>query len=202
MNRAIYSLIILGLIFSISNVALGQDGAKRKYTLATKNIHHAKENLPLQVYTEDPELTKQVHNLYIDCLFDKVWERYNGADGIGIGVKDYCWGIAAWSIALNTIYGIQEDYKTIVIPSDAKGRHLKLGKLEVKYPTDNSVELITAFEPEFKVVFPEKTGKIKVCCNGEKVKKGNLNIAASEVTFTAMSGKTYMVTSGKKRKTP
>ena len=74
MVRAYSSLIFLGLIFSISNVAAGQEGAERKYTLATKNIQHAEKNLPLQVYTEDPELTKQVHNLYVDCLFDKVWE--------------------------------------------------------------------------------------------------------------------------------
>ena len=124
------------------------------------------------------------------------YERYNGVDGIGIGVKDYCWGIASWSIAVNTIYGIQEDYRTIVIPPDAKGRHLKIGKLEVKYPTNSSVELKTAFEREFRVVFQGQTGQIKVWCNGKIVKKKNLSIEASEVTFTAMPGKTYIVSKG------
>jgi len=125
------------------------------------------------------------------------YERYNGVEGIGIGVKDYCWGVAAWSIAVNTIYGIQEDYRTIVVPSNAKGRHLKIGKLEVRYPTEGSVELKTAFQREFKVVFPGQTGKIKVWCEGKNVKKKKLSIAASEVTFNAMPGKTYIVSKGK-----
>lgn len=98
---------------------------------------------------------------------------------------------------MNTIYGIQEDYKTIVIPSNAIGRHLKIGKLEVRYPTERSVELKTAFQREFKVVFPGQTGKIKVWCEGKIVKKKKLSIAASEVTFNAMPGKTYIVAKGK-----
>ena len=53
---------------------MGQEGAERKYTLAEKNIQHAKENLPKQIYTQEAKLTRQVHNLYIDCLFDKLWE--------------------------------------------------------------------------------------------------------------------------------
>ena len=121
------------------------------------------------------------------------YERYNGVDGIGIGVKDYCWGIASWSIVVNTIYGIQEDYKIIVVPANAKGRHLKIGKLEVSYPTERSVQLKTAFQREFRVVFPGQTGKLKVWCEGKIVKKKNLSIAASEVTFTAMPGKTYII---------
>jgi len=125
------------------------------------------------------------------------YERYNGVDGGGLGVKDYCWGIAAWSIAVNTIYGIQEDYRTIVIPPHAKGRRLKLGKLEVNYPTDTSVELKTAFQREFRVVFPTQTGKIEVSCNRKSVKNIPASAAASEVTFTALPGKTYVVSKEK-----
>jgi hypothetical protein len=121
------------------------------------------------------------------------YERYNGVDGIGIGVKDYCWGVVTWSIAVNTIYGIQEDYRTIVIPPNAKGRRLKLGKLEVHYPTDTSIELQTAFQREFKVVFPDQKEKIKVECDGETVASQSVATEASEITFTAMPGKTYMV---------
>jgi len=124
------------------------------------------------------------------------YERYNGVDGIGIGVKDYCWGIAAWSISVNTIYGIQEDYRTIVVPPNAKGRRLKLGKLEVYYPTDTSVELNTSFQREFKVVFPSQKEKIEVRCKGKTIK--SISAAASEVSFTAMPGKTYVVSKGKK----
>jgi len=130
-------------------------------------------------------------------LLDKydghAYERYNGVEGVGLGVKDYCWGIASWNIVVNTIYGIQEDYKTIVIPSNAKGRHLKIGKLEVRYPTEESVELKSSFKREFKVVFSGQKGKIKVRYEGKTVKKKNLNIAAFEVTFTAMPGKTYII---------
>ena len=68
-------------------------------------------------------------------------ERYNGVEGRGLGVKDYCWGVANWSMLVNTRYGVQEDYRTIVVPPHAKGRKLKLGKLEVAFPTDTSVEL-------------------------------------------------------------
>jgi len=121
------------------------------------------------------------------------YERYNGVEGIGIGIKDYCWGVTVWSIAVNTIYGIQEDYKTIIVPLHAKGRRLKLGKLEVNYPTDTSVELKTAFQREFKVIFPTQKEKIEVQCDGKTVKYKSVTVAASEVTFTAMPGKTYIV---------
>jgi len=125
------------------------------------------------------------------------YERYNGVTGKTLGVKDYCWGVATWSIAVNTIYGIQEDYRTIVIPPHAKGRRLKLGKLEVNYPSDTSVELNTSFEREFRVVFPAQSGKIVVNCNGKRVKNITTNASASEVTFTAMPGKTYVASKEK-----
>jgi hypothetical protein len=121
------------------------------------------------------------------------YERYNGVTGDTLGVKDYCWGVATWSIRVNTIYGIQEDYRTIVIPPHAKGRQLKLGKLEVNYLTDMSLELKTAFQREFKVVFPTQEEKIVVRCNGEIIRSISENITASEVTFTAMPGKAYVV---------
>jgi hypothetical protein len=121
------------------------------------------------------------------------YERYNGVAGTTLGVKDYCWGVVTWSIQVNTIYGIQEDYRTIVIPPNAKGRRLKLGKLEVYYPTDASVELKTDFQREFKVVFPARNEKIKVQGGGKTVKYVSVTTAASELTFTAMPEKTYIV---------
>ncbi|MFX0202050.1 MAG: hypothetical protein ACFFCW_38550, partial [Candidatus Hodarchaeota archaeon] len=129
------------------------------------------------------------------------YERYNGVEGIGIGVKDYCWGVVTWSIAVNTIYGIQEDYRTIVIPPNAKGRRLKLGKLEVHYPTDTSVELKTAFQREFKVIFPAQKENIKVQCEGKTVEYKSVATEASEIIFTAMPARTYIVSkdSGQKK---
>ena len=121
------------------------------------------------------------------------YERYNGVEGLGLGVKDYCWGVTTWSISVNTVYGIQEDYRTIVVPPHAKGRRLKLGKLEVNYPADNSVELKTSFQREFKVVFPDKKGGINVQYDGATVKSVNVSGEASEITFTASPDRTYIV---------
>jgi hypothetical protein len=121
-------------------------------------------------------------------------ERYNGVEGLGLGVKDYCWGVATWSMAVNTRYGVQEDYRTIVVPPHAKGRKLKLGKLEVTYPTDTSVELKSAFQREFKVVFPGKLhAEIQVQCDGATIKSVIPTGALSEISFPARPGKTYRV---------
>jgi hypothetical protein len=70
---------------------------------------------------------------------------------------------------------------------------LKLGKLEVNYLADTSVELKTAFKREFRVIFPEKTTGIRVQCDGKAVKSANLTVTPNEATFTAMPGKTYIV---------
>ena len=78
------------------------------------------------------------------------------------------------------------------MPPDAEGRHLKIGKLEVRYPTETSVELKTAFEREFKVVFPKQAGEIEVLCNGKHLKKKDMNITGTEVEFKGMPGKDYI----------
>jgi hypothetical protein len=97
-------------------------------------------------------------------------------------------------MAVNNIYGVQEDYRTIVVPPQAKGRKLKLGKLEVTYPTDTSVELKSAFQREFKVVFPGKpNAEIKVQCDGATIKSVIPAGALSEISFPALPGKTYRV---------
>ena len=57
-----------------ADTAPGDAKKERTYTLAEETIRHARENLPKQVSTENPELTKQVHDLYRDCTFDKLWE--------------------------------------------------------------------------------------------------------------------------------
>jgi hypothetical protein len=55
----------------------GEEVKTRSYTLAEKSIQHAKENLPRQIYTDNPELTKLVHALYSDCL-GHVFEALDG----------------------------------------------------------------------------------------------------------------------------
>jgi hypothetical protein len=99
---------------------------------------------------------------------------------------------------VNTRYGVQEDYRTIVVPPHAKGRKLKLGKLEVTYPTDTSVELKSAFQREFKVVLPGKMkAEIQVQCDGATIKSVKPAGALSEISFTALPGKTYRVAEAK-----
>jgi hypothetical protein len=87
-----------------------------------------------------------------------------------------------------------------VVPPHAKGRKLKLGKLEVTYPTDTSVELKSAFQREFKVVFPGNiNAEIQVQCDGAIVKSVRVTGSTSEVTFTALPGKTYRVSKNEPR---
>jgi hypothetical protein len=103
------------LTLPISTVAC--TGAERTYTLAEKNIRHAKENLPRQIATQDHKLTEQVHNLYTDCLFDKLWEpalpglpykwfSITGADDTGYGKCQLQWDtmfiLNAWAPLVTT----------------------------------------------------------------------------------------------------
>jgi len=48
---------------------------------------------------------------------------------------------------------VQDDFRTIIFPPGAKGRRLHLGKLEVAYPADDEVEVRSAFQRPFRVVF-------------------------------------------------
>jgi len=121
------------------------------------------------------------------------FERYDGTKGTPLGVPDYCWGSTIWSMVVHNVYGIQEDYRTIVVPSHAKGRRLKLGKLELSYPSDKSVKVRTVFEREFRVIFPGQKGKIKVQSNGKSVKCLHKDVPLPEVIFIASPHKTYIV---------
>ena len=102
LNGICLSVLVFAFAFVLNHAAMGQEGGERKYTLAKENIQHARENLPRQIYTEDPKLTRQVHNLYIDCLFDKFWEpalpglpykwfSISGADDTSYGKCQLIW---------------------------------------------------------------------------------------------------------------
>jgi len=111
---------------------------------------------------------------------------------VSVWGKGLLLGVSTWSMAVNTIYGIQEDYRTIMVPPHAKGRRLKLGKLEVNYPTDTSVELKTAFQREFKVVFPGKNAEIKVQCDGTTVNPSVQPARQPKLRYRT-AGKAYIV---------
>ena len=98
-----------------------------------------------------------------------------------------------WVFLFENNKAVNPQIPATAIPPNAKGRRLKLGKLEVHYPTDTSVELKSAFQREFKVIFPAQKEKIKVQCDGKTVEYKSVATEASEITFTAMPAKTYIV---------
>lgn len=71
-KRQLVLMLACGLV--LSNTAVAEERQKRQYTLAEENNQHAKDDLPRHMATQDAELTRQVHNLYVDCLSDKFWE--------------------------------------------------------------------------------------------------------------------------------
>ena len=139
------------------------------------------------------ELTDKMLQL-VEKHDGRSFERYDGTKGIPLGVRDYCWGVTIWSMVVHNVYGIQEDYRTIVVPPHAKGRRLKLGKLSLSYPSDKSLNVRTAFKRVFRVTFPGQSGPIKVHCNGEHVNVHPKDTPVPEVEFLALPNRTYMVT--------
>jgi len=138
------------------------------------------------------ELTRRM----IDLLQTKgINERYNGITGEPLGIVDLPMTCAVWLMIVQNIYGVQEDFRTIVIPSEAKGRHLLCGKLEVKYPKNDVVELRTKFEREFHVVYPKVTGALQVVVDsdGEKLPADKVKVCGNKVSFKAVVNKTYRV---------
>jgi hypothetical protein len=105
----------------------------------------------------------------------RAFERYDGTRGIPLGVPDYCWGVTIWNMIVHNVYGVQEDYRTVVVPPHAKGRRLKLGKLELR------------------VTFPGQSGEIKVHCHGESVNVLQKYVPVPEVVFIALPHKTYII---------
>ncbi len=121
------------------------------------------------------------------------YERYNGVEGTVLGVKDYCWGVAIWSMIVHTTYGVQEDYRTIVIPPHAKGRRFKLGKLEVNYLTDNFSRVKNGVSTRIQSCFSREKMWNQGPMRRKKCKSAKLTGEPYEATFTAMPGKTYIV---------
>ena len=122
-------------------------------------------------------------------------ERYNGTTGDPLGVPGLGMSCSVWSMIVQNVYGVQEDFRTIRIPPNAKGRRLRLGKLEVRYPGDGGVELQTAFEREFRVVYPDAPGKLRVevTCDGARLKRRHVSVRGRSVTFRAQPNRTYRV---------
>ncbi|NLY01661.1 MAG: hypothetical protein GXY83_36710 [Rhodopirellula sp.] len=122
-------------------------------------------------------------------------ERYNALTGRAIGDPGVAMTCSTWSLLVRSVYGVHEDFRTIFVPSGAKGRRLRLGKLEVSYPEDDVVELRSAFERRFHVIFPDgKPGAAPVVtCDGKPLGSDRFQPENGAVSFTAQPGHWYAV---------
>ena len=122
-------------------------------------------------------------------------ERYNAITGRPIGDPGVAMTCSAWTLLVQSVYGVQDDFRTILVPPEAKGRRLRLGKLEVSYPANDVVELRSAFERRFRVIFPGKTAQATpvVQCDGKPLEPVAVTRDGGAIQFTAQPGRTYTV---------
>jgi hypothetical protein len=122
-------------------------------------------------------------------------ERYNAKTGKAIGDPGVAMTCSAWTLLVQSLYGVQDDFRTIVVPPHAKGRKLHLGKLRLWYPQDDTIELSTAFDRRFRVVFPgfERPISAEVRCDGRLLPPSEVTVAGGEISFQARSGYAYTV---------
>jgi hypothetical protein len=122
-------------------------------------------------------------------------ERYNVLTGRAIGDPGVAMTCSAWPLLVQSLYGVQDDFRTIVVPPGAQGRRLHLGKLEVVYPKDDVVELRTAFPRQFRVIFAGTAKPLSTLlkCDGQPVEDGAIKLENGAVVFTAQAGRTYAV---------
>jgi hypothetical protein len=147
-------------------------------------------------YAEARELTRRVLN-HIGKF--GINERYNGRTGAPLGVPGLGMSCAIWSMVVQNEYGVDEDFRTIRVPAGGAGtgKWLHLGKLEVAYPTANSVRVKSGFERTFQIIFPEKDGKGRdqygVTCESKPLEKIQFKVSRAKVSFEAEAGKDYLV---------
>ncbi|MDO8588019.1 MAG: trehalase family glycosidase [Armatimonadota bacterium] len=125
-------------------------------------------------------------------------ERYDATTGQPLGVEGLGMSCSAWLMMVNSLYGVQEDFRTIRAPTNPSGRRLTLGKLEVEYPSNDSVELRTGFKRQFRVEFPAAKSKLKptITRNGQPLARDQVTVSGRAVVFTAEPGRIYRVRRG------
>ncbi len=130
-------------------------------------------------------------------LFNRngVNERYNAINGNPLGVNGLGMSCSVWSMIVENYYGLTNDYSTICVPPNAKGKHLKLGKIELNYPEENQVELCSDLARSFKIIYPaqKSDGKFSVSCGGLTIRNAALKVKEMSVEFTTLPGKHYLV---------
>ena len=123
-------------------------------------------------------------------------ERYNAVTGEPIGVAGLGMSCAIWSMIVENRYGVGDDFRTIRVPPQAQGRELRLGLLEVRYPTEEAVALRSAFPRRFEVVYPQAPTPLRVAitCNSELLPAEQIVVSSNRASFNARPGNTYLVT--------
>lgn len=137
------------------------------------------------------ELTRKMVELYEQRGIN---ERYDGTTGEPLGVGGLGMSCSVLSMAVENLYGVGQDFRTIRVPRDPAGRHLVLGKLEVRYPSEREVELRTGFALDLAVVFPGG-GRLRVAvtADGSPLAEGQVKVEGRTVRFAAAEGKRYRV---------
>jgi len=147
------------------------------------------------------DLARELTDKTLRLIAEKgINERYDSQTGQPLGVPGLGMSCSIWSMIVQNVYGVQDDFRTIRVPKDATGKKLRLGKLQVRYPEAGVVELSSAFEREFRVVFPGTGGSAKptVTCGGNPLADGNVKLGGDgTAVFTATPGATYRVASNK-----
>jgi len=143
-------------------------------------------------HQEAYQLTRKM----IDLFTQKgIYEHYDSLSGKPLGIQYIPMSCSIWAMIVQNLYGVQEDFRTIIIPPEAKGRHLICGKIEVKYPANDAVELRSKFKRDFHVVYPRIKGNLhaSVSCGGQKLLEKDVKISGNRITFSAQPNKTYIV---------
>jgi hypothetical protein len=118
-------------------------------------------------------------------------EDYDSRTGEPLGVPGLGMSSTVWSAIVENLYGVQDDFRTIRVPPGATGRRLRLGKLEVSYPAEGTVEVRTAFPREMRVEFERPlTGAPVVRCEG---RPREARVERDGVVFAAPAGQTCRV---------
>lgn len=138
------------------------------------------------------EIARQLSSKMRNLIAEKgVNERYNsltseplGADGLGMTCS-------IWLMLIQNEFGLQDDFSTIVVPANAKGKSLKLGKIEISYPGDDSVKIKSAFDRDITVIFNDKP--TQVFEDDKPLTSDKFQSAQHKVSFTAKANKAYLV---------
>jgi hypothetical protein len=122
-------------------------------------------------------------------------ERYNALTGRPIGDPGVAMTCSVWPLLVLSVYGVQDDFRTILVPPGAKGRRLHLGKLEVSYPEEDVVELRSAFDRQFRVIFAGAAESVTpvLQCNSRPLEPGAVKLEHGAAIFTARAGRTYIL---------